>query len=141
METGKLLTKSGESTFETLKDASVVAYYFSAHWCPPCRRFTPVLADLYKKWNANDKKIEVVFVSFDNDKSQFEEYFGEMPWTALPFGDDRIQKLGDKFGVEGIPSLCIVSKDGKETCLSDNGREDVQLKGEKAIEEWQKLYA
>jgi nucleoredoxin len=23
---------------------TVIVFYFSAHWCPPCRQFTPVLA-------------------------------------------------------------------------------------------------
>ena len=52
----------------------------------------------------------------------------------------RIQELAEKFEVEGIPFLCVVSKDGKETKLSDNGYEDVMLKKEKAIDEWRKLY-
>lgn len=30
-----------------LQNAEIICYYFSAHWCPPCRNFTPVLADCY----------------------------------------------------------------------------------------------
>ena len=30
----------------------LVLYYFSAHWCPPCRRFTPMLAEFYKVNNS-----------------------------------------------------------------------------------------
>ena len=31
-----------------LADKKVVAFYFSAHWCPPCRGFTPVLKKFYE---------------------------------------------------------------------------------------------
>ena len=79
-------------------------------------------------------------MSLDHSKREYEEYYSEMPWTAAPYSDAKIQELAEKYEVEGIPTLVIVSKDGKETNLSDNGREDVQLRGEKAIEEWSKLY-
>jgi hypothetical protein len=37
----------------------------AAHWCPPCRGFTPKLADYYRKVTGADKNLEIVFVSFD----------------------------------------------------------------------------
>ena len=30
-----------------LADKKLIGFYFSAHWCPPCRLFTPVLAEFY----------------------------------------------------------------------------------------------
>ena len=75
---------------------AVVAFYASAHWCPPCRAFTPALAAAYLKLlqrrAAAAKKddgdgdgaggsgdeppppppFEVVFVSADRTRAQFE---------------------------------------------------------------------
>lgn len=48
-----------------------------------CRQFTPVLAKFYKA-HATKKKFEIIFVSSDRDNAQFMEYFGTMPWVALP---------------------------------------------------------
>ena len=72
-------------TAEALAGKEVVGLYFSAHWCPPCRGFTPKLADAYKGLVAAGKAMEIVFVSSDRDQGSFDEYFGEQPWLALPF--------------------------------------------------------
>ncbi len=40
----------GDGTEQAVVDpptARYVAFYFSAHWCPPCRSFTPQLVQTY----------------------------------------------------------------------------------------------
>lgn len=44
--TGDVLNGKNKVKLEdAISNVPVVAYYFSAHWCPPCRNFTPKLAD------------------------------------------------------------------------------------------------
>ena len=52
-----------------------VMVYFSAHWCPPCKQFTPLLAAAYKGWKDAGLPVEVVFVSSDKDGDEFSSYF------------------------------------------------------------------
>merc|ERR1740129_100852 len=79
-----LLTKDGEKdTAEVMAGKKAVCIYFSAHWCPPCRGFTPVLAEAYEA--QGDKDVEVVFVSSDGSEDGFNEYYELMPWVAIPF--------------------------------------------------------
>ena len=128
-------TKSGTiSLDELLQSADVVAVYFSAHWCPPCRGFTPVLTKFYNEVNANGKKLEIVFGSIDQSEDQFNEYFGEMPWVAIPFGDPKIRGTMDALGIQGIPNLKVFKKDGTVTDI--DGRSDVQGTGPSVISDW-----
>merc|ERR1712048_719448 len=48
-----------------------IGLYFSAHWCPPCRGFTPKLAECYNALQAAGKPFEVVFLSSDRDDDAF----------------------------------------------------------------------
>jgi len=116
-----LLSKEGSvSTKDALAGKKAIALYFSAHWCPPCRGFTPQLAQGYSA-HLKAKGLEVVFVSSDRDEESFKEYFGEMPWLALPYeARDLKNSLSKKYKVRGIPSLVVI--DGAGETITTDGR-------------------
>jgi nucleoredoxin len=103
----------------------VVALYFSAHWCPPCRQFTPVLKDFYNDLMEEDKEFEIIFVSFDRAEADLKSYMTEAHgnWCVFPFGDPAIKELSEKYGVSGIPALVVLKPDG--TAAIQNGRSDI----------------
>ena len=70
--TDTLQGKEGPVKAESL-NGKYVLIYFSAHWCPPCRGFTPVLAEFHKAAAAS-KNFEV-FVSSDKNQKSFDEYY------------------------------------------------------------------
>jgi len=100
---------------------SYVGVYFSAHWCPPCRGFTPQLAQAYK-----DKLkdcMEIVFVSHDRTEKEFGEYYNSMPWCAVQFKSEAMGALKKNFNVTGIPMLVILNtKDGSTKTLEGRSK-------------------
>lgn len=102
------------STTKALRDKEVIGIYFSAHFCPPCRGFTPKLAQRYKGLKAAGKKFEIVFSSCDRDETAFNAYYDQdMPWCALPFNSHAKGRLQAQFGVTSIPRLILVDASGK----------------------------
>ena len=89
----------------------VVALYFSAHWCPPCRMFTPQLIEYYNTLRSLGKPFEVVFVSADHSAHEFASYFKTMPWLAIPFDSRARETVPEAHGVRGIPALHILAPD------------------------------
>ena len=110
-------------TSELLKDKTAIAIYFSASWCGPCKKFTPVLAQLYTKLNKKGKKFEVVWISRDRSGDEFLEYYQQMPWLAVTLDnlEKVLQKLGPKYELKGIPHLVILDGDDASV-ISLDGR-------------------
>jgi nucleoredoxin len=100
--------------------ASVIGLYFSAHWCGPCRNFTPMLASAYTE-HLKTKGLEVIFVSSDRTQPEFLEYYSEMPWLAIPAGDKRKEQLSKMFDVKGIPTFVLIDAKTGET-INGNAR-------------------
>jgi len=119
-------------------EGKVVALYFSAHWCPPCRAFTPTLIKAYNDAKAAGANFELVFVSSDEDVEGFDDYTKDMPWLAVKFDDEEARsQIGEKFGIKGIPALIIVGKDGK--IITQDGRTPVSKEKDAAFVQWAKL--
>jgi len=107
-----------------------VALYFSAHWCPPCRSFTPKLIQVYTELKERGEVFEVVFISSDEHQDAFEDYYSSMPWLALPFGDKTKMDLTRHFRVEGIPTMIVLGPNGKT--VTDDAISVVSIHGSKA---------
>eukprot|EP00927_Polykrikos_kofoidii_P072195 TRINITY_DN6833_c0_g1_i1.p1 TRINITY_DN6833_c0_g1~~TRINITY_DN6833_c0_g1_i1.p1 ORF type:complete len:915 (+),score=203.87 TRINITY_DN6833_c0_g1_i1:81-2825(+) len=125
---GSTLLCGGNATVEkataTLQGKGIIAIYFSAHWCGPCQEYTPQLKKVYERCKASGKSFEVVFVSSDKDDASFRQYFGTMPWLAVPFADrTRQQTLNLAFGIRGIPSVVLLN--GAGGLVDGNGRSKV----------------
>lgn len=131
---GTLLDSDGKEVSKDVITGKTVGIYFSAHWCPPCRSFTP---NLVKFRDKNKKSFEVVFVSSDRSSKAQMDYMKEagMKWYTLPHRSESANALAKKFAVRGIPSLVIVSKDGKT--ITKNGRGDVSGNPKGALKSWQ----
>ena len=105
-----LKTVGGKSTQVSLEEAlggkEFILFYVSAHWCGPCRQFTPKLANWYRGARF---AVEVVFVSADHDEQGFENYFrSSHPWYAIDFDDDWRENLMGILQVQGIPRLVVL---------------------------------
>jgi nucleoredoxin len=80
--------------------------YFTASWCPPCRRFTPTLVQLYE---SQTSVIEIVLVSSDEGDREAAEYRSHMPWLSLPdLGRQGSDTVRDLCQVRGIPQLLVL---------------------------------
>jgi thiol-disulfide isomerase/thioredoxin len=105
-----------------LANKKLIAFYFSAHWCGPCRKFTPQLVEYYNRVVAEHPEFEIVFYSHDRSPADFESYVREanMPWPAIDFAKLKGKEALTKNAGNGIPSLVLVDASGNVISSSQN---------------------
>jgi nucleoredoxin len=115
-----LVDASGEMvSSNVLKTKKNVLLYFSAKWCPPCRKFTPTLVNFFDQ-NAQAKDFTIVFVSSDRSAADQMKYMTDykMDFFAVPL--DRVNASGLKqtYGDRGIPNLVWLNPEGTAVAKS-----------------------
>src|SRR5438132_1247481 len=110
---------------EALEKKKLIALYFSAHWCGPCRKFTPQLVEYYNRVAPQHPEFELIFFSFDRSQFGFETDMREanMPWPAIDY-----QKVAGKGAIrqyagDGIPCLVVIDPTGKVISDSFAGKQ------------------
>ncbi len=121
---------------DAIEDKELLAIYFSAEWCPPCRAFTPMLVEATETLKEAGKSFEVIFVSSDRNPRDMFSYMKSynMPWLAVPHGGSVASALSQRYGVRGIPTLIVI--DGNGNTISANARNEIGAKGAVAYEDW-----
>ena len=130
----KLINAKGkEVKTSTALKGKMVAVYFSASWCGPCRGFTPKLVNFYKRV-AKKNNLEIVFISSDKTPKAMMQYMKKdrMPWLAVPHDAEERTNLQKTLRVSGIPHLIVFDSEGK--MISPNARWDVVILGKKAVD-------
>ena len=105
-----------DASFSTdvLSSNKPVLVDFWATWCGPCIGEFPYLKQAQNKFK--DRK-DFVMVSLSLDKSIKEprEFLkkNDLPWTQGYLGEWSETKVPEQYGVEGIPSIFLISPEGK----------------------------
>jgi peroxiredoxin/outer membrane lipoprotein-sorting protein len=88
----------------------VVIIDFWATWCGPCKLSLPHLDKLYQA--QKDSGLKVFAIDEQEDLSDVKEFISQTK-LGVPVLIDRDAKVGEAYGVEGIPQTVVIGKDGK----------------------------
>ncbi|XP_071673223.1 nucleoredoxin isoform X3 [Patagioenas fasciata] len=121
-----LVTADGEEVAVSAlaaRGVSLVGLYFGCSLGGPCAQLGASLAAFYGRFRgeaaaAGGQRLEIVFVSAEQEQQQWQEAVRAMPWLALPFADKhRKLKLWNKYRVSNVPSLIFIdATTGKVVC-------------------------
>ena len=101
---------SGSSILES--STPLLAIYFGAQWCPPCRAFSPKLSQFAKD---NASQISVILCSADHSHVQAQQFARGKSFLVIPWTSTARSELQSYFKITSFPTL-IVLDTRKQSC-------------------------
>ncbi len=128
-------TKDNEDfLIEKIPEVKLYGFYFGAGYCPPSLNFSTILINFYKEMNILEKNIEFIYIPYDKDENEYKKHIENMPFLRYQFQDGQVKELIQKFNIKAIPKLLVFNNKGD--LISSEGRREICLDGEEALEKW-----
>ncbi|KAJ3037735.1 hypothetical protein HDV00_001385 [Rhizophlyctis rosea] len=124
-------TKPSTTISKLQKENKIIGLYFSAQWCPPCRSFSPTLSQFASQHSSD---FAVIYISQDRSPYQMTANLLNKHFYAIPYDHPSISALSDAVNLVAIPTLAILSPEGK--LLTTWGRAAVSKNSAGAVGEW-----
>ncbi len=109
-ETLPLPLLDAETAYLSDFDGRVVALYFWASWCPPCRTEMPIFQSFYEEYG--DLGLVILGVNLRETEPTVRSYTQEMGVT-YPIVLDRNGEIAQHFRVVGPPVTILIDGDGE----------------------------
>ncbi len=109
----------------------VVLIDFWATWCGPCVGEVPNMLEMYKKYH--EQGFEIIGISLDDkdDLDGLKAFLKQrkIKWDILLDADTDLEgeTLSDFYGVQGIPAMYLIGKDGKVISMNARGEKLKEL--------------
>ncbi len=129
----KFTALDGREVDVSRMNGKVVLIDFWATWCEPCVAEIPNVKKVYEK--LHPKGFEIVGISFDDDKEKLQKFVSreQMAWPQFFDGEGWQNKFGQRYGINGIPTMWLVDKKGNLREM--NARDRLETKVEKLLGE------
>jgi hypothetical protein len=103
------LLDGGKATLAKHKGKDVVIIDFWATWCGPCRKSLPILANITEQFK--DKGLVFYALNQRENPEAIKDFLAKQTFK-LTVALDTEGKVGEAYGVEGIPQTVLIDKDG-----------------------------
>jgi thiol-disulfide isomerase/thioredoxin len=88
----------------------VVVISFWASWCPPCLKEMPILDGIQR--SAGQRQIQVIAINTETP-DVYRQVAKRLAEFDLMMTHDTGKKASDAYGVNGIPHMVIIGRDGR----------------------------
>jgi len=95
---------------DELKGHAVILDFW-ATWCGPCRAEAPILDRVATRFKSSG--LVVIGINTDDDDGQAGAAWAKQHHLSYPIAFDGDKSASRRYGVEGLPTLVVISKTGK----------------------------